>query len=148
MAGVEVDLVKVVVVLGVDAAGAHEPQGPFDLGGDLVVRSALGTGGHELLRPRMNAGEIGEPALGEGAQQVERRRRLVVGLHQSFGGCYPCRFRGVWIVDHVPAKRRQIEVADALEGSRPWFGELSGDTAHLDHGHAERIGQARRPSAR
>ncbi len=83
--GVEVDLVQVVVVLGVDTAGPHEPQGSVDLGGELVVGAALGARCDELLRPGVDPAEVGETTLGEGAQQVQRRGRLVVGLHQPFG---------------------------------------------------------------
>ena len=141
VAGVEVDLVEVVVVLGVDAAGTHEPQRPIDLGGQLVVGPALRAGGDELLGPRVHPGEVGETALGERAQQVERRRRLVVGLHKPIGRWHPCRFGGVRAVDDVAAERRQIDVPDAFERADARLGELPGDASDLDHRHSERIGQ-------
>ena len=141
VAGVEVDLVEVVVVLGVDAAGTHEPQGPIDLCSHLVVGPALGARCHELLRPGVDTGEIGEAALGERTQQVERRCRLVVGLHEPVGRGDPRRFGGGRVVHHVAAERRQVEIADAFERSRPWLGELTGDAPDLDHRYAERIGE-------
>ena len=117
VAGVEVDLVQVVVVLGVDAAGPHEPQGSVDLGGDLVVGAALGAGCDELLRPGVDPAEVGETALGEGPQQVQRRRRLVVGLHQTFGRRRSGPLGRGRVVDDVAAERRQVELTDTLEGA-------------------------------
>ena len=137
MAGVEVDLVQVVVVLRVDAAGAHEPQRPIDLGGDLVVGASLRARGDELLRPGMHPTEVGEPALGEGSQQVQGRRRLVIGLYQPIGRRHSRCFGGVGVVDDVPTERRQVDLADPFEGRRSRFGELSGDSPDLDHRHAE-----------
>ena len=82
VAGVEVDLVQVVGVLGVDTAGPHEAQGAIDLGSDLVVGTTLGARGDELLCPGVDPAEVGKPALGECPQQVQRRRGLVVGLYE------------------------------------------------------------------
>ena len=112
---VEVDLAEGLVALGVDAAGPHEPQRTVDLGSELVVGATLGAAGHELLRPRVQPSEIGEPALGERPQQVQRRCRLVVGLHQPVRRRHSCRLGRVRVVDDVSAERRQIDVADALE---------------------------------
>src|SRR5438067_149516 len=41
------------------------------------------TGRPELLVPGVDLGQVGEAALGEGAQEVQRRRRLVVGVDES-----------------------------------------------------------------
>ena len=97
------------VGLGVDAAGPHEPQGPVDLGGELLVALALGARRHELLRPGVDPAEVGEAALGERPQQVERRRRLVVRLHEPFGSGHAGGLGGVGVVDDVAAERRQVE---------------------------------------
>ena len=71
--------------VGVDAAGPHEVHGPVDLGGQLLVAAALGAGGDELLVPGVHPGEVGETALGERPDEVQRRRRLVVRLHEPLG---------------------------------------------------------------
>jgi hypothetical protein len=42
VAGVDVDLAEVVVVLGVDAAGAHELEGTVDLVRELLVARPSG----------------------------------------------------------------------------------------------------------
>src|SRR3546814_2695833 len=41
--------------------------------------------GQRIERPAMHLMEIGEAALGEGAQQIQRRRSLVVGARHPLG---------------------------------------------------------------
>ena len=49
----------------------------LDLGGQLLVALSLRRARDEVLVPAVHLREVGEAALGEGAQQVERRGRLV-----------------------------------------------------------------------
>ncbi len=79
----EVDLVQPLLGREVDAAGRHEAQGAVDLRGDALVALALAGRGDELLVPQVHLGEVGEAALGERPQEVERRRRLLVRGHQA-----------------------------------------------------------------
>jgi hypothetical protein len=51
VAGVEVDLVELVLALQVDAARLHEAEGALDLDGDGLVAPALPAAAHELLIP-------------------------------------------------------------------------------------------------
>ena len=51
--------------------------------GELAVALALRAVGDEAQVPAVDAVQVGIAALGEGAQQVERRGRLVVGLHHA-----------------------------------------------------------------
>ena len=81
----EVDLVQALLGAEVDAAGGHEAQGAVDLRRDALVALALGRRRHELLVPQVHLGQVGEAALGEGAQQVERRGRLLVRRDQAVG---------------------------------------------------------------
>ena len=85
MAGVQVDLVDGRLGPHVDAAGGHETHGPVDLVGQPVVALALAAGGDEVLVPRVDPGQVGESTLGEGPQQVQRGRRLVIGGDQPVG---------------------------------------------------------------
>ena len=137
----EVDLVQAALGLEVDAAGRHEAQGPVDLAGDPLVAAALGRRGDELLVPGVDLGQVGEAALGEGPQQVERGRRLVVGGDQAVGvgpaGVGVERL----VVDHVAAERVELDVADPLGRRRPGLGELPGDPADLDHRDAGGVGE-------
>ena len=141
VAGVEVDLVEVVGALRVDPAGAHEAQRPVDLRGDQLVALALRAGGDELLVPHVDLAEIGEAALGEGAQQVERRCRLVVGLHEPLGVGGAGGLGGRGVVDDVATEAGDADVADLLERRRAGLGELPGDAPDLHRRHAERVGQ-------
>ena len=131
VAGVDVDLAEVRVGLGVDAAGPHEVQGAVDLGGQPLVAAALRAGGDELLVPRVDPGEVGEAALGERPDQVQRRRRLVVRLHEPLGVGHPGGGVERRAVDDVAAERRQVDVALALGGAGAGLGELAGDAADL-----------------
>ena len=137
----EVDLVQALLGAEVDAAGRHEAQGAVDLRRDALVAPPLGRRRDELLVPQVHLGEVGEAALGEGAQQVERRGRLVVGGHQPFGVRRPGVGLEGLVVDHVPAEGRQLDVADSLGVRRPWLGELAGDAADLHHRHAGGVGE-------
>ena len=114
VAGPEVDLVQGRPPTQVDPAGAHEPQGPVDLGRDGLVALALVAGGDELLVPHVDLGQVGEATGGEGPQQVQGRRRLVVGGQQParVGGAGLER-RGV-VVDQVAPEDGSSRSADHL----------------------------------
>ena len=135
----DVDLAEVGVVLGVDAAGAHEAQRPVDLAGDVVVALALRARRDELLVPRVDAAEGGEAALGERPQQVQRRRRLVVRLDEAVRVGHPHVGERARVVDDVAAEHRQLDVADALGGTRARLGELTGDATDLDDRDTHRV---------
>ena len=141
VAGVEVDLVQARLAGRVDAARGHEPQRPVDVVGHPVVAPALGARRHELLVPLVDPGQVGETALGEGAEQVQGGRRLVVGLHQPVGVGDPGRLGGHDVVDHVAPERRQLDPLDGLGGGRAGLGELAGDAPDLQHGDAGRVRQ-------
>ena len=83
VARIQVHLVQLVLAVEVDAAGGHEAQGVVDAAGDLLVAAPLGGAGDELLVPQVDLREVGEPALGEGAQEIEPRGGLVVGLQHA-----------------------------------------------------------------
>ena len=140
----ELDLVEGGLGLEIDAARPHEPQGPVDLAGDGLVAAALGAGGDELLVPGVDLGEIGETALGERPEQVERRRRLMVGGDHAAGVSRSRLGRGGLVVDDVAAERRDLHPAHVLGGQRAGLGELPGHPAHLDHGHARAVGEDHR----
>ena len=140
----EVDLVQTLFGSEVDATGRHEAQGAVDLGGDALVASPFRRRRDELLVPQVHLGQIGEASLGEGAQQVERRGRLLVGGQQSLG-IGPARFDFErLVVDHVTPERRQLQVADPFGGGRTRLGELPGNAAHLDDGDAGGVGESDR----
>ena len=69
--------------LRVEAARRHEVERLGQPVGELLVLRALRRVGDETLVPAMDPMEIGIAALGEGAQQVERRRRLAERLDHA-----------------------------------------------------------------
>ena len=141
VAGVEVDLVQAHLGPQVDAAGRHEAQGPVDLAGDGLVALALPAGGDELLVPHVDLAQVGETTLGEGAHQVERGGRLVVGGDQTAGvRATGLERRGV-VVDDVAAEGGEPLAADYLVRRRAGLGELPGDAAHLHHRDAAAVGE-------
>ena len=76
----DVDLVQLRRVREVDPAGTHEADRPLDLRGDDLVALPFRRARDELLVPHLHLRQVGEAALREGAQQIERGRGLVVGL--------------------------------------------------------------------
>ncbi len=141
VAGPEVDLLERRFSAKVDATRPHEPQGPVDLPGQRVVVLPAGTARHELLVPGVYLGQIGEAALGEGTEQIEGRRGLVVGGdHAGRVRSAGCLRRGV-VVDDVAAEAGQGPTVDQFGWRRARLGELTGDASQLDDGEAGAVGQ-------
>jgi hypothetical protein len=83
--------------------------------------------------------EVGEASLREGAEQVERRSRLVVAVDEPLG-IGNARFgRRLLRVDDVPAERRDLDAVHDLGRRRSRLRELAGDTADPDHRQRRRI---------
>ena len=106
---VEVDLVELGLGVEVDAARGHEPQRAVDLLRELVVAAALAAARDELEVPLVRAAQVGETALGERAQQVERRRGLVVAAHHPLRVGPAGRGLELEVVDDVAEERRQLD---------------------------------------
>ncbi len=77
--------------------------------------------------------EIGIAAAGEGAQQIERRGGLTVGVELALRVGHAGGRREIDAVDDVAAIARQLDVADALGGRGARLGELAGDATDLHH---------------
>jgi hypothetical protein len=137
MARVEVDSAKLVEV---GAGGLHELDGTVDVVGEALVRLVGGVLG-EALVPAVHLAQIGEPALRERADQIDRRGGRVVALEQ------PCRvgparaFGEVEAVDDVAAVCGQGHVAARLGVARAGLRELPRHAAHLHDRHGGAVGQ-------
>ncbi len=144
VAGVEIGGAQLRVAFQIEPAGAHEIQRVGDAVGQFLVTPRLRRILQEAEHPLMHAAEIGKAAGGEGAQQVQGRRRLAVG-HQLALRIGDARLRGEGdVVDDVAAVARQRDVADFLHRRGARFGELSGDAADLHDRHRAGIGQDHR----
>ena len=94
--------------------------------------------------PLVDAAEAGIAAMGEGAQEIERRGGMAVGLD------LPARIGTAGLlgegdaVDDVAAVARQLLVAALLGRRRARLGELAGDAADLHHRRGGGIGQDHR----
>ena len=83
-------------------------------------------------------------AGGKGAEQIERRRRLAIGLHQPVGvghAPFGVEFDAVDVVAAIGGKGH---AALGLGVLRAGLGELAGDAADFDHGHGAGEGQDHR----
>ena len=92
----------------------------------------------------MHAVEVGESALGERAQQVERRGGLVVAAHHALriGTAGDGVEREV--VDDVAEVRRQLDAVALLDRRRARLGELARDAADLQRRDAGAVRQHHR----
>lgn len=120
---------------GVDANGLHEAEGLVDLAGEGAVAGSLGGGLDEIEVPGLEPGDVRISPGGEGAQNVERLRGLVVGLDHVVGVVASGLRRELLAVDDVPAVGGQGDVSPDLVRLRAGLGELPGHAAHLDHRH-------------
>ena len=138
--GVEVGRAQFGMGLGVEPDGAHEAERLGDAVGDALIALGLRAVLDEAEHPAVRVLEIGVAAGGEGAQEVQRRRRLAVGLELP-ARVRLARFRReVDVVDDVAAIARQRDAVDRLDVRGARLGELTGDAADLDdrRGRGER----------
>ena len=92
----------------------------------------------------MRVGQIGVAAGGEGAQQVQGRRRLPVRLKLPARiGRARCRGE-ISAVDDVAAIDGELDAVVLFRRRRAGLGELAGDAADLHHRRGRRIGQHHR----
>ena len=108
----------------------------------LLVAATLGAAGDELLVPLVDAAEVGETALGEGAaggsgSTPTGGRRAPSGPGRAGE---PPRSAAMSLT-MWPRKTGSSSVVDHLGARRAGLGELAGDAAHLHDGHARGVGQ-------
>jgi hypothetical protein len=144
VAGEELDLAQAGVALRIDADRFHEGQRLADLVGQRAIGGALRRASDKAEGPAMDVVQIGVAAAGEGAQQIQRRRRLAIGLQQALR----VRRTGLDVelhaIDDVAAIGRQGHFALRLHCRRARLGELAGHAAHLHHRTAAREGHHHR----
>ena len=89
----------------------------------------------------MHLVQVGETALGERAQQVQRRRALIVSLQHAFRVGDPGRGGRLRGMHDVAAEAGQFDAVDQLGIDRARLGELSGGARDLGHRAASGEGQ-------
>ena len=141
----DVDLVQACARVEVDPDRLHEPQRALDLAGERLValarrRARRRTRGSRCAR----CVEVREAALRERAQQVQRRRGLVVALDEPLGIGDARLGRRLVRVDDVPAEGRELDAVDDLGRAGARLRELPGDAPDLDHRERRAVGQHRR----
>ena len=144
MARPDVDLVDRALVAEIDADRLHEAHRPADLVRDHLVAATLERARDELLVPRVHLREVGEAALRERAQEVERRDGLVVRLHETLGIRRPRLGGRLLRVDSVTAERRELDPVDDLRVGGARLCELACDAPHLHDGKRRAVREHRR----
>jgi hypothetical protein len=144
VAGVEIGATQLGHGIRGDAAGRHEIQRFGNTLCETFVFFAGRRVRYEAQHPTMHIVQVGISALGKGAQQIERRRRLGRGLQQALRIGNARRGRELAAINVITAIGRQGDVALLLEIVGTRLGELAGDAAHLHHRHARGKGQHHR----
>ncbi len=132
MRSVEIGCPELRMRLGVEADRAHEAERLGDPVGDALIALGLRTVLDEAEHPAVGVLQIGVTAGGEGAQEVQRRRRLAVGLELTARVGLARLGRELDVVDDVAAIVRQRNAVDRLDARGAGLGELACDTADLD----------------
>ena len=133
MAGVEIGGAERAIDREGQPTSAHEIERTGHAVGEIGVGFRLRRAGDRLQHPLMDVLDAGVAALGEGAQQIERRRRLAVGLD------LPARIRAARllgegdVVDDVAAVARQFLAVAFLRRRRARLGELPRSASDLHH---------------
>ena len=115
----------------VHSTGAHEPQRLIDPCAQAVILLRHLRISYEIEIPLMHLVQVGETALGEGAQQVQAGRGLVVCLQQALRVRHAAFLIEADTVDDVAAVRREGHAVDGLVAGGARFGELAGHAPDL-----------------
>ncbi len=139
----DVDLVDRALVAEVDPDRLHEAKRAADLVRDHLVAAPLERARDELLVPGVHLRQVGEAALRERAEQVQRRDRLVVRLDHPLGIRNPRLGSRLVRVDRVTAERRQLDAVHDLRRRRARLRELTRDPPDLHHRKRCAVGEHR-----
>ena len=100
-------------VLGLDLVG-YEGNRLVNLGGQLAIAFCRRAAINERKVPAMDLGQISKTALRECTQQVQRRRRLVVGADLALRIRDAGFFGELDAIDHVTAIAWQFNAIDGF----------------------------------
>ena len=144
MAGIELRSFELRHGVGIDPARVHEIERFTDPVGKVAILLGPGAPTHEIVRPGVNLMQVRIAATRKRAQQVQRRRRLVISLyHALWVRRATFRFERN-VVDDVAAVRWQLHIVDRLGIGTARFGELARHTAEFDRRQLRREGEYNR----
>ncbi len=129
MTGVELGRAHFRMRLGVDATGAHEVERLGDAPGEFLVAVRLRAVLDEAEHPLMRVREVRVTAGREGAQQVERRRRLAIGHQHAVRIGRAALFGEGDVVDDVATIGRKLDAVLLFGRRRAGLRELARDAA-------------------
>ncbi len=144
MGGVEIGGSELRMRFGVEADGAHEAERLGNPVGDALITFRLRAVLDETQHPAMGVLEVGVAAGGEGPQQVQRRRRLTVGLYLAARVGLARLGRKLDVVDDVATIARQRHAVDRFDAGGAGLGELARNAADLDDRRGGRKGHDHR----
>ena len=144
VAGVDIGAAQLRMVLEIEPAGLHEGERLGDAVRHLLVAVHRLRVFYKTEHPLMHAAEARVAAMREGAQQVQRRGGLVIGLDQPRRIGRARLDRELRAVDDVAAIARQLDAVALLGRRGTRLGELAGEAPDLHHRRSRREGQHHR----
>ena len=142
--GVELGLANLRRGLLGEPARRHEIEGLADLVRQRLIACALRARGNEAQVPAVYGVEIRIAALGQRAQQVERRCGLAVGAEQTLRHRRPLLLVEGHAVDHVAAVCGESDSVHGLGVRRTRLGELARKPPDLHHRELGTVGEHHR----
>jgi len=116
-------------------AGDHEGHRALDLARQLLVLGLDVRVADEHRVPRVHGAQVGEAAVHERPDEVQRGGRHVVDLHQPRRVVGTGRGSEFEAVHRIAAVTRQADPPAGLDVVAARLGVLAGDAAHLHHRH-------------
>ncbi len=141
VAGEEIGFAQARIVLRADADRLHEVHCLGDTIRKLAVTVRLRAVLDETEHPLVNVFKVGVTAHRESAQQVERRRRLTIGVELALRVRNARGLVEFDAVDDVTTVGRQRHAIKHFHVGRTRLGELAGNTADLHDRQLRAIGQ-------
>ena len=132
--------VNVAQRLKVDASGSHELNRPVDVLGQRLV-ACVGRIRHETLIPAVHLAQVGVATLREGADQIQRRGRVVVQRQKTLRVGFACFGRELEGVHGVATVAGQCHTVARFHIRRTRLRILASDTSDLNNRQRRAVGQ-------
>ena len=134
MRGIEVRGPQFWMRFGIESDSAHESERLGYPVGEFLIALGLRAILDETQHPAVHVLKVGVPAIGEGAQKVEGRGGLAIGLELPARVGLARHGIELDVVDNVAPIGRQSNAVDRLGVGRAGLRELASDTPDLHDG--------------